>query len=114
MTHMQKYNPYYSPEKLGMDLISFDEPGMSYEYNTFLFVRTPDGRIFSASDAGCSCPTPFEANEAATWEDCILTMSQIENEVDAECQLRTWGKNWNGKSFLDDSDFRNLKNWFTK
>ena len=59
-------NVYYDTNDRPNDagLVSFgvlDEDGLSYEYNTLLVVKhEPTGRLFYATDAGCSCPTPFE------------------------------------------------------
>lgn len=45
----------------GLEIVSADESGLSWEYNTLLVVtHTPSGRVFIAEDSGCSCPTPFE------------------------------------------------------
>jgi hypothetical protein len=59
-------NPYYDtnnkPNEVGLvKLGELDEADLSYEYNTLLVVKhEPTGRIFYATDSGCSCPTPFE------------------------------------------------------
>lgn len=38
-----------------------DEPNMSYEFNILrVYRRKADGKYFYATDAGCSCPCPFE------------------------------------------------------
>lgn len=54
-------NVYSSPENCGLSLVTtIDEPGLSYQYNTFLIVKHNDsGRIYYAMDSGCSCPIPF-------------------------------------------------------
>lgn len=55
-------NVHYHPEKSGLsNLVTLDEPGLSYEYHTLIVVQDNKiGRIFYAENAGCSCPTPFE------------------------------------------------------
>jgi hypothetical protein len=55
-------NVYYSPEKSGLsNLVTLDEPGMSYEYHYLIVMQdNKTNRIFYAEDSGCSCPTPFE------------------------------------------------------
>jgi hypothetical protein len=61
-----KMNPYYDtndkPNEVGLvKLGELDEADLYYEYNTLLVVKhEPTGRIFYATDSGCSCPTPFE------------------------------------------------------
>ncbi len=91
-----KYNPYYSPEKLGLESISFNQPDLSYEYNIFVIFKTPDRRFFFAVDSGCSCPTPFEDYESETMDETVQQMTQIADVEDAKGQLRTWGKDWFG------------------
>lgn len=60
-------NIYYNPEEFGLELIEdIGQPGMCYEFNDFVVWRRPaDGALFYASDAGCSCPSPFEGYEKA-------------------------------------------------
>ena len=55
-------NIYYNPEKCGLRIISvFDEPGLSYEYDTTLVLQDIcSGKFYTVRDSGCSCPTPFE------------------------------------------------------
>lgn len=58
-------NPYYDtndkPNEVGLvKLGELDEADLFYEYNTLLVVKhEPTGRIFYATNSGCSCPTPF-------------------------------------------------------
>ena len=71
----EKHNPYYHPEKLGIkEVLTIDEDDTGYDFNTLCFFVHEDGRIFSANDSGCSCPTPFEDFEGATIDDCKLTL----------------------------------------
>ena len=71
----EKHNPHYHPEKLGIkEMLTIDQDDMSYEFNTLCFFVHEDGRIFSASDCGCSCPTPFEDFVGATIDECNLTL----------------------------------------
>jgi len=43
-----------------------DEPGLSYEFNTLrVYRRKSDGAHFYATDAGCSCPIPFDGTTEA-------------------------------------------------
>ena len=109
---MYDSNPYYSPEKLNLDMISFDEPDMSYEYNTAAFFKTPDGRVFFASDSGCSCPTPFEYYEGNTMDEVIQKMEQMKDFDMAEAYLRSWGMGYRSQSFIDMDDVAKLKAWF--
>lgn len=54
-------NAYYNPEEL--DLVILKEVEWSdecYQFDKTVLWKHKDGRIFIASDAGCSCPTPFD------------------------------------------------------
>lgn len=45
-----------------IQLGELDEADLSYEFNMLCVVKhEPTGRIFYATDAGCSCPIPFES-----------------------------------------------------
>jgi len=54
-------NPYYGPEKMGLEIVAELNPAMSYEFDMVLvWKETKSGNLYWAADAGCSCPTPFE------------------------------------------------------
>ncbi len=54
-------NIYYNPEKYGLEPVGAidwnDEP---YEFDMTAVWKDERDRYYYASDAGCSCPTPFE------------------------------------------------------
>jgi hypothetical protein len=53
-------NPYYSPEKFGLALVAeheLSEP--CYSFDILAVWRGPAG-LYLGTDAGCSCPSPFE------------------------------------------------------
>jgi hypothetical protein len=52
-------NLYYSPENLGYSTFGSVDVGSSYEFDIFLVLEKA-GKLYYASDSGCSCPTPFE------------------------------------------------------
>lgn len=85
------FNPYYNPEKLDLELISFYEDGLSYEYNTLCFWATKDGHVYTASDSGCSCPTPFENYSGDTQRDVIQGLERVENIDHADRLFDSWG-----------------------
>lgn len=99
-------NPYYRPEKLNLELLSFDEPGLSYEYNTLCFWATPDGRIFSASDSGCSCPVPFEGYSGNNQNEVIQCLDRVGSVEQAESIFDSWNRN-----FLPQSERNDLTAW---
>lgn len=52
---------YYSPEKFGLTTvgqIDWEEP--DYSFNMTVVWKDKDGKLYWASDSGCSCPSPFE------------------------------------------------------
>jgi hypothetical protein len=51
---------YYNPEHFGLTIVGTLEDGGSYEFDTFLVLRDEQGNYYTAADAGCSCPSPFE------------------------------------------------------
>lgn len=84
-------NPYYEPESLELEMVSFDEPDLSYEYNTLCFWATKDGKVFSASDSGCSCPTPFEdSHDRATRDDVLQTLERVGSKVQGLRIFDSW------------------------
>ncbi len=107
----EEINPYYNPEKLDLELLSFDEPNLSYEYNTLCFWVTKDGRVYSASDSGCSCPTPFEGYSSTDQGGVTMKLERVATIAHAESILLSWGKSYDGSSFLSLSDKEKLSEW---
>lgn len=54
-------NVMYNPEKFGLTVVgeAYDDD-LGYEFDEFIVWRDAEGNFRWASDAGCSCPTPFE------------------------------------------------------
>jgi hypothetical protein len=100
-------NPYYDSDKLGLDLLSFDEPGLSYEYNTLCFWVAKDGRVYSASDSGCSCPTPFEQYSGATLDEVLPMLERVGSLAQAESIFDAWNEGVG----LGVDERRNLAVW---
>jgi len=76
---MSQKNPYYSPEELDLEILVFDREGLCYEYDTLCFWRTKQGLVYSASNSGCSCPTPFKDYEGETLADVLLTLERVQD-----------------------------------
>lgn len=56
-------NPYYSPEKCGLQILDSIDTGGSYEFDMFVvWIKLEDGTLWWDTDAGCSCPVPFEGD----------------------------------------------------
>jgi hypothetical protein len=54
-------NIYYSPEKFGLKVVAeLEYSDMNYVFDTLVVWADENGVLYSARDAGCSCPTPFE------------------------------------------------------
>ena len=54
-------NPYYNPDKCGLVPvceIEWSEP--DYSFDTTVIWKAENGKLYTASDSGCSCPMPFE------------------------------------------------------
>lgn len=108
-------NPYYDYENLGLVRLSFDEPDMSYEYNTLCFWATEDGQVYTARDSGCSCPTPFEdAYAAETREEVLALLERVGSLEQAENTFDSWNKTYNGKTHLGPDSRHELSEWIKK
>jgi hypothetical protein len=54
-------NLYYHPEVHGLEKIAeHDFSSGSYEFDYRVVWADKKGRLFTARDSGCSCPSPFE------------------------------------------------------
>lgn len=52
------------PERYGLtEVARFDWHTHSYEFDYTLVWKDEQGRVWEASDSGCSCPRPFEDTE---------------------------------------------------
>ena len=86
---MTKINPYYSPEKLGLKIMTLeDEP--DYDFDILAVWATEDGRVFVETDSGCSCPSPFEALEAETQEKVLAGMERVGSIEQLERTIAAW------------------------
>lgn len=54
-------NPYYSPEKCGLEIFECIDTAGSYEFDMFVIWRKlDDNTLWWDTDSGCSCPSPFD------------------------------------------------------
>lgn len=104
-------NPYYEPEKLGLKLRSYDEPDLSYEYNTLCFWATEDGRVYTASDCGCSCPTPFEDYEGTDLIEVLQKLERVGSVLQACSVFDAWNKSISEPRRLSNSEKRDMAKW---
>ena len=101
---MSQINPYYDPAKLGLTMLKFDEPDMCYEYNTLCFWVTESGQVYSASDSGCSCPTPFEEYEGENQKQVIQKLERVGSLEQAIGIFDSWNKSSYGSKPLLPAD----------
>ncbi len=54
-------DPYNQPEAFGLEIISTIDDPRCYEFNLLVVWRHIEtGKLYWATDSGCSCPLPFE------------------------------------------------------
>lgn len=75
----------YNPEKYGVTIVEcFDAYEQNYDFHQVLVVKSIEtGRLYAATDSGCSCPIPFEDHkfpsdfiEVRKWEDVKRLMDE--------------------------------------
>lgn len=109
-------NPHYNADQMGWESVDFSEPNLSYEFNYLCFWKTPKGLVFSASDRGCSCPTPFESYEAETAVEIEQKLERVENFDHAKRIFEGWNKDYSGRPYFSlaqvASELDTLERWF--
>ena len=89
---MEEINAYYNPEKLGLEQVaSIEYSSGSYEFDTRVVWRHKEtGKLYTARDSGCSCPTPFEGCQSL--EDLAdFSASKIIEEAKEEARNSYYG-----------------------
>lgn len=104
-------NPYYETEQCGLEMLEFNQPNMCYEFNTLCFWATAEGLIFSASDSGCSCPTPFENYCGETQTEIVQKLERVGSVTQAESIFDAWNKDFDGRPYLAISERQKLADW---
>lgn len=57
-------NPYYSPEKCGLEIFESIDTAGSYEFDMFVvWKKLDDNTLWWDTDSGCSCPSPFDNSD---------------------------------------------------
>lgn len=54
------HDVYSSPEVFGLEIVFAVDTGEQCEFDMVIVWRDDAGRFYFATDAGCSCPSPFE------------------------------------------------------
>lgn len=80
-------DPYYSPEAFGLELLDDYDIAGSWEFDMIaVWRRKADGALFYAFDSGCSCPSPFESDNAET-------LTPLTDVAAFATEARTWLRN---------------------
>ena len=95
-------NPYCNPSKLDLELLSFEEPDLKYEFNTLCFWKAADRTFYTAQDAGCSCPEPFEKYKGKDQEQVLRKLERLGLQEQAEQTLKSWLSGCSTKLSLTD------------
>ncbi len=105
-------NPYYYPAKIDLEMLSFDDPDAYYDFDTLCFWATKEGQIYSASDSGCSCPTPFEDYEGKDQREVIQKLERIGSIEQAEANFDSWnGTSYRSCPYLPASERAKVSEW---
>ena len=90
-------NPYFSPEKCGLEIFEDIDTAGSYEYDMFVvWKKIDDNTLWWDTESGCSCPIPFDNSDNGhdlkpiteeTWHGvkealknhCNISLSDINN-----------------------------------
>lgn len=84
-----RHNPYHNPEKCGLEIFATVDTGAAYEFNMFvIWKKVDDNTLWYATDAGCSCPTPFDPGrhdlEQITKENFFAFNNALKNHSDID------------------------------
>lgn len=77
-------DPYYNPEKFGLEIVFCADEGASYEFDMFVVWKDTNGEFYYATDSGCSCPSPFE------WATGLESLTQA-TKYDIVKEFEGWG-----------------------
>jgi hypothetical protein len=82
-------NPYYYPQNMGLAQVGYlDDPNANYSFDDLVVWQHEDGRVFWATDSGCSCPTPFE--DYTTLESLSELTSESWNDFEDDVMRHCW------------------------
>ncbi len=92
---------YYSPEESGLKVVAEVEySDLSYQFDMrVVWQHMSSGKLYTARDMGCSCPSPFEDYTKLEDLDELVDMADLRSEIRAdECGNLTPEQ---GQVFLD-------------
>lgn len=101
--------PYYDPAKLDLEMISFEcQPGR--DFDIIAFWATKSGLIFTASDSGCSCSTPFGQYMGETQGGVIQQLERVRNVSHVLSIFKLWNNEYENTK-VPASDRMRLADW---
>ena len=107
-------NPYYDADKLGLEMVTFSEPDLCYEFNDLCFWKK-EGVVYSGSSSGCSCPTPFEEYEGESLKEILPLLERVPTLKKAKETIKSWSReSSNRKSFYDHNWSTEIEQWWPK
>ena len=82
-------NPYYSPEKCGLEILAeAEDRNMSYEFDKLVvWIDLESGNLYAARDSGCSCPSPFEGYTELGDMTLLRSLHTVESLMDSRLDL---------------------------
>lgn len=81
----EKRNIYYEPAAFGLEIVAeHDFSDWSYQFDTRVVWRDREGRLYTARDSGCSCPSPFEDYEGVESLERLTTPDPLRTEYREE------------------------------
>lgn len=93
-------NIYYNPEDFGLKVVGEVEYVDGYEFDRRVVWRhKATGKLYTARDAGCSCPSPFEDYAKLEDLDELADMAALREEVREE--YKRYLTPADGQAFLD-------------
>lgn len=85
-------NPIYNADKFGFEIVAnWDAYDPDYDFDIILILKK-DGKLWLASDSGCSCPTPFEDHTFPSDFTQIRSWDEAKAEIDARFPQQTYSR----------------------
>lgn len=78
-----RWNVYDNPEKFGLEQVAqidYSDGSYQFDYRVVWKSTKKDGTLYTARNAGCSCPSPFEEYTSLKELD-RFSLSEVEEEV---------------------------------
>lgn len=99
-------NYYYDPAQAGLEMLTFEDAAAheDYGFNILAFWADRDGLVYSASDSGCSCPSPFEDYHS------LQQLERVGSVEQAVSIFKAWNDSY-GHKIVDSCEERKLIKW---